>query len=88
MTSSLDSSIKSAVSDLTLSAELSVPMPAPSESRSSFLNSSNPPVITLGPVSIPLGTSTGPHPISGVFTKDSMEIGNSLSLDTTTDQMP
>lgn len=66
-TSSQDNSIKSAISDLTLSVELTVPLPVPSESHNYC------PSISLGPVKIPLGTSTPPGPISGIFTKEQIE---------------
>jgi hypothetical protein len=62
--------------DLTLG--LTIPL-APSESCSCS------PSISLGPVTIQLGTSTAQGSISGVFTKDSM-IGSLGSQLTTGDQ--
>lgn len=83
-TSSPDNSIKSAIGDLTLSVELCVPLPVPSESHNYS------PSISLGPVKIPLKTSGPPGPISGVFTKENLdsETGNSLLPPTTGVQVP
>ncbi len=72
----LDNVIKN--QDLTLTLEIPL-------GQSESCNSS--PSISLGPVKIPLATSTAPGPISGVFTKDSLT-GNSPLLDTTGDQVP
>jgi hypothetical protein len=85
MTSSRDNFIKSATGDLTLSVEMSVPLPVPSESHNYS------PSISLGPVKIPLGTSEPQGPISGTFTKSELEEAKTGSLPsqlTTGDQLP
>jgi hypothetical protein len=80
MASQKTSLLDSAMKNLDLTLELEVPL-EPSGSCSSS------PSISLGPVKIQPGT-LGPAPsISGQFTKDSL-IGNSLSQDTTGDQVP
>lgn len=66
MKSHEDSSLDSALRNLDLTLSLEIPL-APSESCSSS------PSISLGPVSIPLGTSTQEGPISGIFTKSDLE---------------
>lgn len=83
MKSHEDSSLVSAMKNLDLTLTLEIPL-GPSGS----CNSS--PSISLGPVKIPLGTSTQEGPISGVFTKDQLdsETGNSLSQLTTGVQVP
>lgn len=78
MKSHEDSSLDSAIKNLDLTLSLEIPL-APSGSCSSS------PSISLGPVTIPLGTSTQEGPISGTFTKDSM-IGSLDSQLTTSDQ--
>jgi hypothetical protein len=75
-TSSLDSALK----NLDLTLELEIPLELSGSCSSS-------PSISLGPVKIPLGTSTQEQPISGIFTKDSLT-GSSDSQDTTGDQVP
>lgn len=66
MTSHRDSSLGSAIRNLDFDLTLEIPLPDASDSCNYF------PKISLGPVSIPLGTSTAEGPISGTFTKDSM----------------
>lgn len=80
--SSLDSAIKSAISDLTLSAELTFPLPDASASCSST------PSFSLGPVKVPLGTSTAPGIISPPSRSDLEAIGSSPSQDMTEGQLP
>jgi hypothetical protein len=82
MTSSRDNSIKSAISDLTLSVELSVPLPVPSESHNYS------PSISVGPVKIPLGTSGEPGPILPPSPKNLEETGSLDWQRTITDQAP
>jgi hypothetical protein len=76
-----DSSLVSVIKNQDLTLELEIPL-EPSGSCSSSLN------ISMGPVKIPLGTSTQAGPICGVFTRDSIETGNALSQDTTGDPAP
>ena len=77
----MGSSLDNAIKNLDLTLELEIPL-GPSGSCSSS------PSISLGPVTIPLGTSIQPPSISGVFTKDSLMTGNSPSPGTTGDQVP
>lgn len=79
MSSHQDSALASALKNLDLTLELEIPVPVASDSCSYS------PKISLGPVTIPLGTSTQERPISGTFTTSSL-IGNSLSLPTTGDR--
>lgn len=81
MASPKDSFPVSVLRKVDLTASLEIPIPAQLDSCSCS------PVISLGPVKIPLGTSTQEGHISGVFSKDSL-IGNSLSPDTTGDPVP
>jgi hypothetical protein len=83
MKSHQDSSLDSALKNLDLTLSLEIPL-EPSGSCSSS------PSISLGPVKIPLGTSTQEGPISGVFTKDQLdsETGNSPLPLTTGVQVP
>lgn len=81
-TSSVANSFKSAIGDLTLSAEVTVPLPAPSESPNSC------PSFSLGPVKIPLGTCTQPGPISPPSPSDLAGIGSSDWQLTTEGQVP
>jgi hypothetical protein len=83
MASRQESSLVSALKNLDLTLELEIPL-GPSGSCSCS------PVISLGPVKIPLGTSTPQGPISGNFTMEEMdsEIGSSLLPPTTGDQLP
>jgi hypothetical protein len=71
MTSPKDSSADSAIRNLDLTLELEIPLPGASGSCSSS------PEISLGPVKVPLGTSTREGPISGTFTKEQIEVPDS-----------
>lgn len=75
------SSLANAGKNLDLTLSLTIPL-APSGSCSSSL------VISLGPVSMELGTSTQPGPISPPSPSDLGKIGNSPWLPTTGDPVP
>ena len=82
MASPKDSSLASAIKNLDLTLSLEIPVPGASDSCSCS------PEISLGPVSIPLGTSEREGPISPPSAKDLAAIGNSPWLPTTGDPVP
>ena len=81
MASPKDSLLGNAMKNLDLTLSLEIPLAPPESCNCS-------PSISLGPVSIPLGTSGPPGPISPPSAKDLAAIGNSPWLPTTGDPVP
>lgn len=76
MKSHQDSALDSAMKNLDFELTLIIPLPGPSDSSNCS------PSISLGPVKVPLGTSTQPGSILPPSPSDLKEIGSSDSLPT------
>ena len=81
MASPKDSLLGNAMKNLDLTLSLEIPLAPPESCNCS-------PSISLGPVSIPLGTSEREGPISPPSPSDLAAIGNSPWLPTTGDPVP